>query len=207
MSRVGGRLPPSVSGAGGACLARSAHRTGLPLTDSYSTQGLRQLVESIDAVCTGPICGYEAGMRDALAGLATSPGLLTPGQRVGRPGTYARHVLHADPAGRFTIVSLVWDAGQFSPIHAHYTWCGYVVVDGMLQEESFEWDAACAGARRVGGATRVAGDCTFGHAGLEGIHRLGNPHTRPAVSIHVYGVDGSRVASHVNRLLEPAVAA
>lgn len=177
------------------------------MTDSCTNQALRQLVGSIEAVCTGPISAYEAGMRDALTRFATRPGVLTPEQRVGRSGTYARHVLHADPAGRYTIVSLVWDAGQFSPIHAHYTWCGYVVIEGVLQEESFEWDAACAGARRIGGEHRAAGECTFGHAGLESIHRLGNPHGPPAVSIHVYGVDARRVASHVNRLLEPAVAA
>jgi predicted metal-dependent enzyme (double-stranded beta helix superfamily) len=177
------------------------------LTDTCSTQALRQLVDSIEAVCTGAIAAYEAGMLDALTRFATRPGLLTPEQRVGRPGTYARHVLHADPAGRYTIVSLVWDAGQFSPIHAHYTWCGYVVIEGGLHEEWFEWDAARAGARCIGGANRATGDCTFGHAGLESIHRLGNPQGPPAVSIHVYGVDAPRVASHVNRLLEPAIAA
>ena len=39
-------------------------------------------------------------------------------------------------------------------------------------------------------------------AGLDQIHKLGNPGTRPAISIHVYGVERDRIATHVNRAVE-----
>ena len=38
-------------------------------------------------------------------------------------------------------------------------------------------------------------------AGVETIHRLGNRTRRPAISVHAYGVDAPRVATHVNRML------
>ena len=60
------------------------------------------------------------------------------------PDRYARHVLYADPQGRFTILALVWSGGQFSPVHAHDTWCAYAVHRGALDETLFGFDAATA---------------------------------------------------------------
>ena len=48
--------------------------------------------------------------------------------------SYTRHVLHADPLGRFTVVGLVWGSQQYSPIHAHYAWCAYRILAGELTE-------------------------------------------------------------------------
>jgi predicted metal-dependent enzyme (double-stranded beta helix superfamily) len=39
--------------------------------------------------------------------------LATPG------ATYRQYLLHADPAGRFSLVSFVWAPGQHTPIHDH----------------------------------------------------------------------------------------
>jgi len=51
---------------------------------------------------------------------------------------------------------------------------------------------------------RHVGYCTFGHAGLDQIHRLGNAGVRPAISLHIYGVDGDRIRTHVNRMVDVA---
>lgn len=118
--------------------------------------------------------------------------------------TYSRHVLHADPLGRFTVVALVWASGQFSPVHAHYTWCAYRVLSGVLTETHYAWDAAAGHAYPFNSIPRSAGQSVCGHAGLELIHRLGNASPDdplPAVSLHVYGVDSERVSTHVNRVL------
>jgi predicted metal-dependent enzyme (double-stranded beta helix superfamily) len=120
---------------------------------------------------------------------------------------YTRHVLHADPEGRFTVVGLVWAPQQFSPVHAHFTWCAYRVLTGELTETQYTWDSATDTAVSAKTITRRAGQSACGHAGLDFIHRLGNATrtnkagSEPAVSIHVYGVDADRISSHVNRLL------
>ncbi|MAJ28453.1 MAG: hypothetical protein CMJ92_03520, partial [Planctomycetes bacterium] len=35
---------------------------------------------------------------------------------------YTRHLLHADPEDRFSLLALVWKPGQGTPIHDHPSW-------------------------------------------------------------------------------------
>jgi predicted metal-dependent enzyme (double-stranded beta helix superfamily) len=117
---------------------------------------------------------------------------------------YTRHILHADLQGRFTVTALVWGPGQSSPVHAHYTWCAFRVLCGVLSETHYAWDAAAGHAYPINSIPRIAGQSVCGHAGLELIHRLGNTlqdTSVPAVSLHVYGIEAERVATHVNRVL------
>jgi hypothetical protein len=51
---------------------------------------------------------------------------------------------------------------------------------------------------------RNAGYTCFGYAGVDAIHGLGNRSSAAAISVHVYGVDAPRVATHVNRILAVA---
>ncbi len=98
-------------------------------------------------------------------------------------------------------MALGWAAGQCTPVHGHYTWCAYHVVAGALREQRFARVAGVPG--RVELHEEVpcpAGSSGQGHAGLELAHRLCHESGEPAVSIHVYGIDAGRIASHVNRL-------
>jgi predicted metal-dependent enzyme (double-stranded beta helix superfamily) len=113
-------------------------------------------------------------------------------------------VLYADADGRFTILALVWSAGQFSRPHAHHTWCAYAVRTGDLNETLYAYDDATGLARPSRVATRTAGYACFAPSGLDQIHRLGNAGGEPAISIHVYGVARDRIATHVNRIVEVA---
>lgn len=115
--------------------------------------------------------------------------------------SYTRHILHADPAGMFTVVALRWDVNQASPVHAHYTWCAFRVLRGVLTESHFEWDRSVEQAYLFNRVARPAGQSVCGHGGMDFIHRLGNEHAQTAVSIHVYGIDAARISSHVNRKL------
>jgi predicted metal-dependent enzyme (double-stranded beta helix superfamily) len=144
-------------------------------------------------------------MTAALARCAAPQDLLEPSQRRGTPTGYARHVLHADPAGRFTIVSLVWEPGQASPVHAHRTWCGYAVVEGTLVERAFRAGADGA-ALALTQSLRPAGSTAFDPGGFA-IHQLFNPADVPCISIHVYGVEAARVATAVNRVYDERLAA
>jgi len=138
----------------------------------------------------------------ALRRVVADPLLLTAEQRMPGDRCYARHVVHADPAGRFTILALVWMPGQFSPPHAHQTWCAYAVCEGVLTETEYAFDGTTEKATALHTADRHAGYACFGEAGLDQIHRLGNAGVRPAISLHVYGVESGRIKTHVNRLVD-----
>lgn len=137
-------------------------------------------------------------MRRALAQAAAEEVLLTPEQCEGAANGYRRHLLIADPQGRYAVAALVWQPGQASPVHGHHTWCGYTVLDGVLLETLYEWDerAGCASAIRT--QLREAGAVSYVRAGLAAIHRLAHAGALPAISLHVYGVQGECIATHVN---------
>ncbi len=126
--------------------------------------------------------------------------LLTPAQCRGSAERYTRHLLYAHPLGHFAMVALVWHPGQRTPVHGHYTWCAYAVLQGELREERYDWDEQAGTACLATQAARPAGAVISAHAGLQDIHRLCNASDHLAISLHVYGVDGERVSTHVNRL-------
>jgi predicted metal-dependent enzyme (double-stranded beta helix superfamily) len=175
-----------------------------PRQPSPSASALTTLVEEIDAACADAEGPRGARIVAALRKAAAQPDLLNRDQRAAQGGCYARHVLHSDPAGRFTVVSIVWSPDQFSPTHAHHTWCAYAVHEGTLEETLYTWDDASATALPKRQENRAAGYGCFAHAGLDQIHRLGNSSAEPAISIHVYGVEREQVCTHVNRVVQIA---
>lgn len=185
----------------------SAQRSVRPFVSTVEERragAIGELAAFISRACfeTPDVMGQQ--IKAALARAAAEPALLAAEQRRPRVDCYARHVLYADPAGRFTILSIVWGPGQFSAPHAHHTWCGYAVHDGDLKETLFSWNSATSQAEAPRTEPRRTGYSCYAPAGLDQIHRLGNPGTRPAISIHVYGVERDRIATHVNRPVEAA---
>jgi predicted metal-dependent enzyme (double-stranded beta helix superfamily) len=73
-----------------------------------------------------------------------------------------------------------------------------------LTETLYDFDATSGQARMRARVSRAPGYACFAPAGLEQIHRLGNGGSVPAISLHVYGVDGARIGTHVNRLMDVA---
>jgi hypothetical protein len=47
------------------------------------------------------------------------PDLLTAAQRAGDPERYRRHLLYSQPEPAVSVLALVWEPGQATPIHAH----------------------------------------------------------------------------------------
>jgi len=173
-------------------------------TSQRVTPVLSTLVAEIGAACSSPPGAMKDRIIAALKAAVARPELLTADQRVPQCGCYARHVLHSDPAGRFSIVAIVWNAGQFSPPHAHHTWCAYAVYENALEETLYGWDGTFGAAQPVRTEIRAPGYGCYAHAGLDQIHRLGNSGAEPAISIHVYGVERERVGTHVNRVVQVA---
>ena len=126
---------------------------------------------------------------------------LSPLQWAGDPERYVRHLLHADPLGRFSVMALIWHPGQRTPVHGHRTWCAYLVLQGELREARFAWQADRDCAELTDIVTRQAGQTLAAPAGLADIHSLGNDSDAVAVSIHVYGVRGEQISTHVNHLV------
>lgn len=150
---------------------------------------------------------FARGLRAALAEAATAPGLLAPAQRDSGVDGYRRHLLAADPRGRYAVVSLVWRPGQWSPVHGHHTWCGYAVLDGTLNETVYDWNDAARCATQVRSHARATGAVSYVRAGMAGIHRLGHGGevgAANAVSLHVYGVCAEQIATHVNDVVAVA---
>jgi predicted metal-dependent enzyme (double-stranded beta helix superfamily) len=162
------------------------------------------LMAEIRDACDGPAHAMGDRIAHALRVAAAMPDLLTEELRAPRNGCYARHTIAADPAGRFTLLSIVWGPGQFSPPHAHDTWCAYAVAENTLTETLYELDTQSGKAVAAGTTEREPGYACFAPAGLEQIHRLGNASGVGAISLHAYGVEGSRVGTHVNRLMDVA---
>ena len=175
-----------------------------PAQRGRTVGGVGALAAEISAACFKPPALKAERIKAALKRAVAEPGLLTPEQCLPKSDCYARHVIYADPAGRFTILAIVWGAGQFSQPHAHHTWCAYGVYENALKETVFTWNAATSTAHPLRTEARHPGYSCYAGAGLDQIHRLGNSGARPAISIHVYGVERDNISTHVNRMVEAA---
>jgi predicted metal-dependent enzyme (double-stranded beta helix superfamily) len=106
------------------------------------------------------------------------------------PLRYRQYLLHADPLGRFCVVSFVWGPGQSTPVHDHTVW-GLV---GMLRGK----EVTQAYALDDGGRALPQGQPITLHPGqveavsprIGDIHGVRNAHDdRVSISVHVYGAN------------------
>jgi predicted metal-dependent enzyme (double-stranded beta helix superfamily) len=115
------------------------------------------------------------------------------------PDRYARRLLHKDPAGRYTVVVMVWDRGQGTPLHDHAgIWCVECVYRGRIRVTSFDNldDPSASAVRFKREMVVLAG---VGEAGALippfEYHMIENPDATSAVTLHVYG--GEMQWSHI----------
>ncbi|WP_156254877.1 cysteine dioxygenase family protein [Sandarakinorhabdus oryzae] len=133
----------------------------------------------------------------ALARLVARDDWLPPAYAQPHPEHYQQYLLHADPAGRFSIVSFVWGPGQATPIHDHGVWGAVGVLRGAEQAQAYTADGA-APPRALGEpATLYAGDVEQVGPEVGDIHKVANASPAVSVSIHVYGTDIGRHPRHV----------
>lgn len=104
---------------------------------------------------------------------------------------YARRLLHKDPAGRYSIVVMVWGPNQQTPLHDHAgTWCVECVCCGRIRIDSYDL---------VGRADDQTVQFVHEQSVLAGVgeagalippfeyHVLANAQDEPSVTVHVYG--------------------
>jgi 3-mercaptopropionate dioxygenase len=167
----------------------------MPATQDRPVTQLTQLVAAVRAVMEtrGDWSETAELVAEQLRLHLPTPDLLTAEQRLGSPDGYRSHTLHVEPDGSFSIIALVWRAGQLTRIHDHMTWCVFGVIEGVEHEELFD-----AELNLIGRADNRVGDVS-GFAPPGDIHRVHNTGDATAISIHIYGTDVTRVGSSVRR--------
>ena len=162
------------------------------------TRPISQLTELVAAVRTGVHTRANWSetaqlVAERLRRHLPSPDVLTAEQRLGSPDDYCAHTLHVEPDGSFSIIALVWQAGQLTRVHDHMTWCVFGVIQGVEHEDLFDADLNV-----IGRSDNHVGDVD-GFAPPGDIHRVHNTADATAISIHIYGTDVTRVGSSVRR--------
>ncbi len=104
---------------------------------------------------------------------------------------YARRLMHRDPAGRYSVVVMVWGPDQGTPLHDHAgVWCVECVYRGRIRVTSFDLEspADVEPFRFTPESVVFAGVGEAGHLipPFE-YHMIENADVTPSVTIHVYG--------------------
>ena len=110
------------------------------------------------------------------------------------PDRYARRLLHRDPQGRYTVIVMVWDKGQGTPLHDHAgIWCVECVYRGRIRVTSYSVRGGDPEAGVVQFAKETVVLAGVGEAGALippfEYHMIENPDPAPAITVHVYGGD------------------
>ena len=151
------------------------------------------LREKLDAaVQAGDAAGIAHQVKAALQDTLKGEGLDLPAPfRQPRPDTYARRLLHRDPAGRYTAVVMTWGAGQGTALHDHAgMWCVECVVDGEMEVRQFDLVEERDGRYRF--EPQAAIEAVKGSAGClippYEYHTLANRRQHdPSITLHIYG--------------------
>lgn len=172
-----------------------------PMTTSSRvtrTPALTALVADLDRVVPGG--RDDADTARAVAAVLTpylgDEGLLTSQQCAGDPRAYCQHLLHVADGGAFSLVALVWQPGQATPVHDHVCWCVVGVHEGKEDETRFRLDDGrlVTTERRVNAPGEVSVALPPGD-----IHLVRNGGRSRAVSLHVYGADLGVAGTSIRR--------
>lgn len=119
---------------------------------------------------------------------------LEPQHYQSHPDHYTRNLIHDAADGSLSLYSIVWQPGQWTPVHDHGSWGVVGVVEGVLEERSWVRLSPDRGADEGielvrGGVILLApGAVTSFVPNPDHIHVTGVPVERSrAVSLHLYG--------------------
>ena len=144
------------------------------------------------AACVTAIAPLMQGL------LAHADGFLAPQHLRADPADYARNAIYVAPDQSLSLYALVWNPGQWTPVHDHGSWGVVGVWRGMLEEHSYIRSGAHDASVRAehagivlqrGGVILIGpGSVTSFVPNPDHIHRTGVAAGRPqAVSLHLYG--------------------
>ena len=126
--------------------------------------------------------------------LSGDRGFLKPQHFKDDPDHYARNAVHLGDGDGLSLYALVWNPGQWTPVHDHGTWGVVGVVRGVLEERNFiRLDHKATGDDNIelvrGGPILLCdGTVTTFVPNPDHIHKTGVPDDREqTVSLHLYG--------------------
>lgn len=130
-------------------------------------------------------------MRDLLTG---SLDFITDDHRRGDPDHYARNAIYLSDDDEISLFALVWQPGQWTPVHDHGTWGVVGVAEGLLEERAYQRtdeagdDDTGLSLARGGSVMLPPGAVTSFVPNPDHIHMTGVPTDRePCLSLHLYG--------------------
>ncbi|KAI9145498.1 RmlC-like cupin domain-containing protein [Paraphysoderma sedebokerense] len=110
---------------------------------------------------------------------------------------YTRNLVD-DGNGKFNLLILCWNSNQSSPIHDHAkSHCCMKMLDGELVETRYDWPNGPASLKETDEVMDPVGmkvtqttvlqkdQVAYIHDKI-GIHRVSNPSSKPAISLHLY---------------------
>lgn len=114
------------------------------------------------------------------------------------PSYYQQHLLYADAAERFSVVSFVWGPGQRTPVHDHTVWGLIGMLRGAEDAQAFALDPATGTAQPQGAPVRLLpGQVEAVSPRIGDVHQVANAFAdRVSISIHVYGANIGAVQRH-----------
>ncbi|CAG9179900.1 cysteine dioxygenase family protein [Cupriavidus pampae] len=171
----------------------------MTLASALDNQALARFIGKMDQIVADARQPEEetlARTGAALRELVSRDDWLDPQFAVPHPQYYRQYLLHADPQGRYSVVSFVWGPGQKTPIHDHCTWGAIGMLRGAEVGQAYT-----PGDRMVesGESERLEpGDVAFVSPSIGDIHVVRNAYDdRVSISIHVYGTDIGKQSRHV----------
>ena len=161
-----------------------------------------------------PLRDFVIGMTNLVSYESVEPNLITKGSEllktliqtdswlpefctIPHPEFYQQFLLHADPLGRFSVVSFVWGPGQKTPIHDHCVWGLIGMLRGM--EKGQRYKQLPSGELVADGPETILcqGDIEAVSPTIGDIHVVSNAiPDKTSISIHVYGANIGAVKRH-----------
>jgi predicted metal-dependent enzyme (double-stranded beta helix superfamily) len=100
---------------------------------------------------------------------------------------------YAGEEGSYLLQIFVWPPGSRTKVHDHSSWGAYCCAAGTVLEERYERldDGSVSGHARLEEVWQLSWNSKDGAStvlpGDGGIHRVGNPGSEVAISVHLYG--------------------
>ncbi|MEU5876261.1 hypothetical protein [Spirillospora sp. NPDC047279] len=105
---------------------------------------------------------------------------------------HVNYPLYIAPGGGWSLVSVVWNVGQRTPVHGHETWGVAGIYSGAEREYRYEKPTAagtCGPLTPAGEHVWERGEVTVCCTTDDDVHSVAAVGDVPTVGIHVYGAD------------------
>jgi predicted metal-dependent enzyme (double-stranded beta helix superfamily) len=162
------------------------------MSHATNPQRLRAFIQEFTHWVSGPVeeADILAKGRVLLADLVAHDDWLPDAFAQADPQRYQQYLLHADPLERFSVVSFVWGAGQFTPIHNHTVWGLIGVLRGQEISQSFAQSLDGRWIKKDQPHTLAQGQVEVVSPSIGDVHRVSNALAdQTSISIHVYGAN------------------